>query len=55
MLWTAGNSTRGVSRVQSPEAETISSGRGAIKAAISMLLVSSRRLAWFSQIQPPCI
>jgi len=40
-------------RVQSPVAPVISMGRGAIMAAISALLVSSRRLGAFSQMPPP--
>ena len=55
MLRIAGYSTSIVSAVQSPVAEIISSGRGAIVAAISRLLVSSRRPGMFSQRHPPCM
>ena len=36
-------------------AETISIGRGAIVAAISTLVISSRRPGGFSHRQPPCM
>ena len=55
MLRTAGYSTRGVSRVQSPVADTSNSGRGAIRAPISMFELSSRRMGAFSHRHPPCI
>ena len=38
-----------------PVADTSSSGRGAARAAISMLFVSMRRLGPFSQMHPPCM
>ena len=46
---------RGVSRVQSPAADTMSIGRGAARAAISTLFVSRRRFGAFSQTSPPCM
>ncbi|MEJ7709847.1 MAG: hypothetical protein WKF84_08305 [Pyrinomonadaceae bacterium] len=45
----------GVFLVQSPLADTISIGRGAIIAAISTLNVPSRRFGAFSQGEPPCM
>src|SRR5947207_14052264 len=57
MLWIAGNTSLGVSTVQSPEFDTRSSGLGAISAPTTMLLKSvqpARRLAAFSH-KPPCI
>ena len=51
----AGYSTVGVFTVQSPVADTSSSGRGAISAPISILLTSKRRFGAFSQMHPPCI
>ena len=52
---TAGNSSSSVCDVQSPVADTMSSGRGAIVAPISTLVVSSRSPGGFSQRQPPCM
>ena len=42
-------------RVQSPVAETISIGRGAIMAPISTLKVPKRRPGAFSHGEPPCM
>src|SRR4026207_1207937 len=55
MRRTAGYSASSVLAVQSPVAETISSGRGAIVAAISTLVVSRRSEGGFSHRQPPCM
>ena len=52
---TAESSASRVFTVQSPVAETISSGRGAMVAAISTLLVSRRSVGAFSHRQPPCM
>ena len=56
MLWIAGNTSFGVSTVQSPPFEMRISGLGAISAPTTMLLKSgqpARRFAAFSQT-PPC-
>src|ERR1035441_6945719 len=55
MARTAGNSSERLFFVQSPVAETIIMGRGAIMAAISTLKVSRRRLGAFSHSPPPCM
>ncbi len=51
----SGYSTRGVSFVESPVAEIMRSGRGAIVAASSTLLVSRRSPGGFSHRHPPCM
>ena len=55
MLRTSGASSVGVFFVQSPVAATSKSGRGAMRPAISVLNVSTRRFGEFSQRQPPCM